>query len=139
MAVGDRKRGIALFVLVNAIFFAGLAFDGYLYVPPFLPRTPGFNIVATLTFIVQACNGGLCALVLAAADTKLPLLGLLARDPGTAWADLGAVHFLVSGGLNYFATVRLYDLLTGSAQEETAPVAGGPAPAPETAESGAQP
>ncbi len=116
VAAGDRRRGIALFVLINAIFFIGLAFGGYLYIPPFLPRDPGFNIVATLTFIVQACNGGLTSMTLAAADVSA--LGFLHRNGGASWADLGAFHFLVSGGLNYFATVRLYDLLTGKAEEE---------------------
>lgn len=114
-AAGDRRRAVWLFALIQGVFVAGLAFNGYVYLPPMNPRGADFNIVATLTFIVQACNAGFSMLVLGAAKANL---GLLARDSGAAYADLGAFHLLVSGGLNYFATVRLYDLLTGRAEAE---------------------
>lgn len=115
LLAGDRRRALWLFGLINGVFVAGLAFNGYIYMPPMSPRAPDFNIVATLTFIVQACNAGFTMMILWAGKAGVDLL---ARPAGAAFADLGAFHLLVSGGLNYFATVRLYDLLTGRAATE---------------------
>ncbi|MBX3729370.1 MAG: hypothetical protein KF858_09315 [Candidatus Sumerlaeia bacterium] len=108
----DFRRGIALFALLNGIFFGGLLYDGYLVVPAG-PGQEGFNIVALLSFLVQACHGGGCLAILGAERMGGVLGGLLVRDAGKAYSDLGAFHFLVAGALNYFATVRLYDLLAG--------------------------
>jgi len=113
---GDWRRGIALFVLLNGCFALGLAFNGTITLPAFSPRDPAFNVVAMLTFVVQAFHAGGVALLLALAGSEGPLARLLVRDPGTAFADLGAFHLLVAGGLNYFATVKLFDLLTGKEQ-----------------------
>lgn len=116
LAARDFRRGIVLFVLLNALFFLGLAYGGYLTVPA-LPRTEGFNIVALLTFLVQACHGGGCALILVAQKSGGALGGVFAKSGGASYSDLGAFHFLVAGGLNYFATMRLYDLLAGDSGE----------------------
>ena len=121
LAAGDRKRGIPLVIILNVIFFGGLLYGGYLYTPAFHPRSEQFNIVSALTFVVQACHGGGTVLLLGAEKVGGPLAGLLVRDPASAYSDLGSFHFLVAGALNYFATVKLFDLLTGRDHPEPAP------------------
>lgn len=115
LAAGDSRRGWSLFALLNGLFLLGLAFDGTAQPPAALaPGDPLFNIVAVLTFVVQAFHAGGTALVVLAGMAPETLAGrLLARDPGAAFSDLGTFHLLVAGALNYFATVRLFDKLTG--------------------------
>lgn len=112
LAARDMKRGIALAILLNGIFLLGLAYDGYLYVPPLAPADPAFNIVSLLTFIVQCCHAG-GVLILLGAEKAFGPDSVLVRNPGGPFSDLGSFHFLVAGALNYFATTRLYDLLAG--------------------------
>lgn len=126
-AAGDLARGALLFLLLNACFAAGLTYEGYVLVPAFDPRHPAFNIVGLLTFIVQCFDAGGTGLVLLAERMGGPLARLLVRDPGGAYSDLGAFHLLVAGGLNYFSTVRLFDLLTGADTHEVLETAGKPA------------
>jgi hypothetical protein len=116
----DWARGIGILVLINGVFLLGLVFDGYMTVPAMSPRDPSFNIFAALTFIVQLWHGGGVLAVFGAESMGGALAGLLVRDPGGAYSDLGAFHFAVAGGLNYFATVRLYDLMrSGDERAET--------------------
>ncbi|MCB2155185.1 hypothetical protein KQI84_09880 [bacterium] len=109
----DYRRGWLLFALLNGCFVLGLALHGTANLPSFHWGSPTFNIVAVLSFLVQIWHGGGTLLLLAVQHVGGPLAGLLLRDPGWAYADLGTFHLLVAGGLNYFATVRLYDLLAG--------------------------
>ncbi|MEQ8822122.1 MAG: hypothetical protein RLY93_17940 [Sumerlaeia bacterium] len=120
LAAGIRTRGWTLFALLNGCFLLGLAFNGTTEMPGLLPSSENWNIVAVLTFMVKVCHGGGTMLLLWLADSESLLGRLLVRDPGTAYSDLGSFHLLVSGGLNYFATVRLYDILTGADEDELA-------------------
>lgn len=110
--VKDRFRGVLLFVLINGIFALGLFFDGYVYVPS-LKLGPEFNVVAILTFFVQASHGFGTGILLFLDGKDWGIAKLLVRAPGAPYSDLGSFHLLVAGGLNYFASVRLYDLLRG--------------------------
>ena len=116
LAARDFRRGALLFLIINGIFVTGLLYDGYIYVPPFLWGMPNFNVVALLTFIVEVCAGGPTLLVLFSERAGGLLESTFVRPAGSAYSDLGAFHFLVAGGLNYFATTRLYDFLTGYAE-----------------------
>jgi len=111
LLVRDWARGIGIMVLINGVFLLGLVFDGYMAIPAMSPRDPSFNIFMALTFIVQLWHGGGVLAVFGAESMGGPLAALLVRDPGGAYSDLGSFHFAVAGGLNYFATVRLYDLI----------------------------
>lgn len=104
-------------ILINGCFAIGLFYGGYVMVPVFHFRHPEFNIVSLLTYISQAFHGGGWAL--------MQFLHTLGNENGTGWfnlhrmaarpySDLGVFHFVVAGGLNYFATVRLFDLLAGN-------------------------
>lgn len=113
LAARDWVRGACLVALVNGVFLLGLMFNGYVVVPAFSPKDPLFNVVSLLTFVMQAFHGGGCLAAIWAQGADGAVAGLLARDAGAPFADLGAFHLLVAGGLNYFATVKLFDLLTG--------------------------
>lgn len=113
---GDVLRGAILFVLLNGCFALGLWWNGFILVPPAW-KDPSFNIVSFLTFVVQMFHGGGTLLEIWCSRTgNLPML---VRDPGATYSDLGALHLLVAGGLNYFASVRLFDLLTDQAGNDT--------------------
>ena len=111
---GDWRRAAALFVVLNAIFAAGLAFNGVVIPPDTLnPRDPAFNIVGLLTFVVQMFHGGGCLLLVGLEGLPgAPLRDWLVRDAAAAYSDLGSFHLLVAGALNYFASAKLYDVLT---------------------------
>lgn len=112
LLVGERLRGVILFILINGVFALGLFFDGYVSLPSF-KFGPEFNLVSILTFIVQSAHGAGTGLLLVLQGQENALSKLLIRNPGAAYSDLGSFHLLVAGGLNYFASVRLFDLLTG--------------------------
>jgi hypothetical protein len=117
LAAGDRVRGLSFLFLLNGCFILGLVLDGIILTPS-LPNSPSFNIVAALTFLVQVFHGGgTLGVVLAQRFEEAGVLGLLARSGTGAYADLGAFHLLVAGGLNYLACVQLWDFLTGSEDE----------------------
>lgn len=118
LLAGDMVRGVSLLVLINGVFAAGLLFGGYIYVPPMMMGQEGFNIVALLTFLVQVCHGGGTGLILLAQQVGEPLENLLVRNAGAPFSDLGALHFTVAAALNYFATTRLWDYLTGRVELE---------------------
>lgn len=118
LAARDVRRGVFLFLLLNGVFFLGLAYDGYMYVPPFSRSNPAFNIVSLLIFIAEACHLGGTALLIVAEKIGGALGGILVRNPGGAYSDIGTLHFVVGGILNYFATVRLWDLLAGNVEED---------------------
>lgn len=118
LAAGDWRRGVALMFLINSVFLAGVAFSGYVLVPAFSPQDPTFNIFAVLTFLVQLFHGVGCLGYLGlSAVLPPPVLGALLGHPGAPYADLGAFHLAVAGGLNYFACVRLWDFLRGEDAE----------------------
>lgn len=121
LAAGDWRRGLALGALINSVFLAGMAFSGYVLVPAFSPSDPTFNIFAVLTFIVQLFHGAGCLGYLALSQALPPATAAaILGHPGAAYADLGAFHMAVAGGLNYFACVRLWDFLRGEATDEPA-------------------
>lgn len=122
LAVGDTRRGLAQFAVINAVLLAGFAFGGYFLPPVFSRNDPNFSLVSLLTFLVQFFHGGgwaLASLAEAAArrEAPLPLEALIlwfGGRPGAVYSDLGQFHLVVAGGLNYYSTVRLYDLLAGN-------------------------
>ncbi len=83
----------------------------------FHPRGEGFNLVGLLTYIAQAFHGGgwlaLQTAQNAAAENPASFFNLHNLAART-YSDLGAFHLVVAGCLNYFATVRLYDLMAGT-------------------------
>lgn len=119
IAAGDRRRGLALFLLINGCFLIGLLHGGYILPPEWSSKSPNFSIVACLTYIMQMLHGigwavgGICW-KMAKAGGASDLVLFFAGRPGMTNSDLGSFHLLVAGGLNYFATVRLYDLLAGN-------------------------
>lgn len=118
IAVGDRSRGLALFVGINGCFLAGLMLGGYVLPPEWSTASPNFSIVACLTYIMQFFHGAGWAAAnlcwgLVQEGSQNSIVNFLAGRPGATNSDLGAFHLLVAGGLNYFATMRLYDLLAG--------------------------
>ena len=124
----DWRRACVLFVLINICFAIGVLLGGTILPPlSWKPFTPDFNVVAVLTYLSQSFHGAgwlvLQALHGAAAETPDAYFNLR-RMAASTYGDLGSFHLVVAGGLNYFATVRLYDLLAGSpelTQEHTPP------------------
>ncbi|MCC5877313.1 MAG: hypothetical protein JJU11_13910 [Candidatus Sumerlaeia bacterium] len=117
LLVRDFARGLALLVLINGCFAMGLFYSGYVLVPVFSYRDPEFNIVSLLTYISQAFHGGGWALLQglhSLSGENGEGLFNLHRMASRPYSDLGVFHLVVAGGLNYFATVRLYDLLAGN-------------------------
>ena len=120
----DYSRAALLFVSLNGCYLAGMAWGGYVLAPQsWVPMTPEFNLVTALTYLTQAFHGSGWLL-----QQALQIAGgrqLLAEEPGffarfalqrmgaLPYSDLGCFHLIVAGGLNYFATVRLYDLTAG--------------------------
>ncbi|CAN5248563.1 hypothetical protein BH09SUM1_BH09SUM1_10700 [soil metagenome] len=86
--------------------------------PAFRWSDPEFNIVAILTYVTQSFFGSGWLFMLAthhaAAATPGAFFNLNRLAGANPWSDIGVLHFVVAGGLNYVATVRLYDLLAGS-------------------------
>jgi len=131
---GDWKRGLVLGLVINACFVGGLLYGGYVLMPAFSPRDPEFNVVMVLTYCSQAFYGGgwlllqiLQKLSAGSPDSFFSLQALAIKP----YSDLGSFHLVVAGSLNYLATIRLYELLTGkSATPE------GENPAPEAAAGG---
>lgn len=124
---GEVRRGALLFLLLNTCFLIGLAHGGYYFVPAWNPRSPNFNIVACLTYAVQFFHGGgwmLSWLLEGAAADGNRLAGFLVGSPGATHSDLGVFHVLVAGGLNYFATVRLYEVCRGMGAKPQSAAAG---------------
>jgi hypothetical protein len=133
IAVGDTKRGIALFVAMNGCFLIGLLLGGYVLPPEWSTSSPNFSIVSCLTFIMQFFHGiGWAAASvcwnLVQEGSQSGVVHFLAGNPGATNSDFGSFHLLVAGGLNYFATSRLYDLLAGDPTngEETPAIVGQP-------------
>lgn len=128
LAVRDVSRGITLFLVINFCFAMGVLLGGYILVPAtWSPRAAGFNLVGTLTYICQVFDGGGWLLVRILQNVSAGDADAFFNIKGQAvktYSDLGAFHLVVAGGLNYFATVRLYDLLAGnpelSAESEAA-------------------
>jgi len=135
IAVGDVARGLALAVTMNGCFLVGLLLGGYVLPPEWSTSSPNFSIVACLTFIMQFFHGigwaaGTICWHMVQEGSQSGVVQFFAGRPGSTYSDLGAFHLLVAGGLNYFATSRLYDLLAGdptiegdSAEEAGHPVA----------------
>jgi len=116
LAHGRLKRGMALFLVLNATFALGLAMNGGVVWPPWNWRDPnsGFNIVNNLTFILQM-GAGLPAIASLAAG-KWAATGWtswLAADPSHPLYDLSSFYLLVAGAMNYFAVCGAYDWLYG--------------------------
>lgn len=116
MAVGDLRRGLALFAILNGVFVIGLYWGGYYLAP--VPRSHAdFSIVAWLSYGVQLFHGAgwmLCTWAQeSAGTTENPAIRFLAGRPAAEFSDLGSFHLLVAAGLNYLTTVRLWDLLRG--------------------------
>ncbi len=118
----DTARGVTLFVIINAVFAIGLLYGGYIMAPTTLQvRDPNFNLVGLLTWFVQAFHGagwlGLQWLesVSAGNDDAYFNLNHLARR---TYSDIGSLHLLIAGGVNYFASAHLYDLLTGQVEAQ---------------------
>ncbi len=117
-ACRDYARGAALFVLINTIFAIGVLLGGYVLAPDSLvPMTRGFNLVGALTYLAEAFHGGGWVLIRflqnVSADNPDAFFQMKNQAIKT-YSDLGVFHLVVAGGLNYFATVRLYDLLAGN-------------------------
>lgn len=114
----DVARGVILFVVINACFAIGLFLGGYILPPlSWTPFSPNFNLVAILTYLAQFFHGGGWLALqylqnLAAGDPEANFN--MQRLGAMTYSDLGAFHLVVAGSLNYFSTVRLYDLLAGN-------------------------
>ncbi len=113
---GDRNRGIQLFILITGCFLIGVLWGGFILSPAWVgPRHPEFNLVLMLSYIVQVFNGigwGILSFLHSISDDEA-LFGIISMS-SRSYSDLGQFHLIVSGALNYFATVRLYDLLAGN-------------------------
>lgn len=118
IGVGDVARGVTLFILINATFATGVWMGGYILEPAsWRPFTAEFNLVGILTYIVQAFHGGGWFLLDWLQDAAAADMGAFFNQKAQAvrtYSDLGVFHLITAGGLNYFATVRLYDLLAGT-------------------------
>lgn len=117
LAVRDYARGLTFFAVINAILLAGVALGGYVLTPVWHYRHPEFNLVAVLTYLTQALHGSgwllLHALHGFAAQSPQSFFNIHAMSSRT-YSDLGLFHLITAGGLNYYTTVRLYDLTAGN-------------------------
>jgi hypothetical protein len=141
MAAGDYKRGSALFVIINSILIGGIAYGGYVVNPQWNFRASDFNLVSLLTFIAQAFHGGgwlllqwIEASAAGNAESAFNIQNLAIKP----FSDLGVFHLVVAGGLNYFATMRLYDLMAGNPELTESPKTKASKPAPADADASAQ-
>ncbi len=115
--VKDYARGITLFFVINACLAIGILMGGYVLEPiSWKPFTPEFNLVGILTYVVQGFSGGgfifLNFFQARAAEDPESYFNIIRLGSQTL-SDLGVFHLIVAGALNYFSTVRLYDLLAG--------------------------
>jgi hypothetical protein len=138
IAVKDVARGVTLFVVINLCFAIGLMLGGYILEPAsWRPLTPQFNLVGVLTYLSQAFHGGgwllLRFLQDASADTPQAFFNI-EHQAARTYADLGAFHLVAAGALNYFATVRLYDLLAGTPELSASAPSSEANPKPDLAE-----
>lgn len=114
---GNFARGITLLILINLLFLIGVAYGGHVVMPAWYYKAPEFNIVAILTYLVEAFHGGgwLALQYLHSISETNPDAAFNSINMGqSAYSDLGVFHLIVAGGLNYASTVRLYDLCSGN-------------------------
>lgn len=123
--VGERTRAWVLLIVLNATFAMGLTLKGSVVVPEFNVRSPTFNFINVLTFVVDLGAGGPALSCIAArnglAEGDLPggIRGWFAGNESSATYDLGAFHLLLVGALNYFACCALYDRFRHRREEKT--------------------
>jgi hypothetical protein len=111
--LGLKHRAILAGAILHGTFLAGLLLDGSVIVPDFHSGADGYNLIGILLFVVQSGAGFMAIL------SALPeFLGTWAsvfpsREYG-AYADLGQVYLLVSGGMNYFLALSFWSHLTSA-------------------------
>jgi hypothetical protein len=115
---GLRARAVIVFVVLEAVFLAGAFLRGSLLLPEMNYRSPDFNLVAVLTVFTQSFNGLLSFVSL------LPEIAggfhILPYDETNQWSDLGSFYLLVSGGMNYFVLVSVWDNFLSRRTEQVA-------------------
>ncbi len=116
--MGEKTRAVLLGAVLQFTFLMGCILRGSVVLPDLQGGADGFNIVAVLVFVIQMGNGALASLSL------LPELfggavSILPTNESHAYADLGQMWLLVSGGMNYFLVMATMGVKTGA--DETAP------------------
>ena len=114
LALGDKRRGLALVILLNGMFLLGVKLQGGVILPEFNVKSSTFNVINVLTFTVQLGAGCPSLLSLEAHQatekgSTSPLIRFLAGEESAATFDLGSFHLLLVGALNYFACCAIYD------------------------------
>jgi hypothetical protein len=100
-------RGIALFAIIMLTFVIGIALNGGVIWPIWVPGDEGFNIVNCLTFLVQL-GCGLPSLISLAASQGIILDSIQPKE-WHPFFDLASFYILISGAMNYFILMNFYD------------------------------
>ena len=110
-------RGVLLFVVIEGTFVVGLVLHGAVSIP--IINLTGGGIIGFLSFVIQLGNGilGLVSLwaytvVERIREQGLDPTGLIeffGGRPSQALFEMGGFYLLVSGAMNYFATMNFYD------------------------------
>jgi hypothetical protein len=109
-ALGQYARAFVLFVLVQTPFVFGVLLFGSVPLPAWAPGDYGFNIVNTLTFVIQMCNGLLSGIWLIGNVSGAQFFQGVESSP---YFDLASFYIMVSGAANYFAFWNFYDRHVG--------------------------
>jgi len=102
----DWRRGLILFVVVQATFLTGMMLHGAVLWPAISPQDWGFNAQSILTFVVQIGNGLAALLCLGAAQLFPDWAAQIRSD---AFFELGTIYLLVAGAANLFSVGGVYD------------------------------
>ena len=103
---GERRRGLAIFVLFTLTFAIGLLLKGTVVFPVWTPGKEGFNIINILTFFHQLGYGSLSILCLLSHYTGWKVFS---GEQSFAFFDLATYYLIVAGGLNYLMLFNFYD------------------------------
>lgn len=99
---GKYLKGLAFFILLNGLFLGGMALHGEIAIPILNIHSQEFNFVNILVFIFGFGNGIMTIINL------LPFAKF--GDISLSTYEVGTLFMVVSGSLNVFAVMNVWDL-----------------------------
>jgi hypothetical protein len=100
--LGDMKRAILFFILLNGLFYWGMTLRGEIAFPILDLKSNEFNFVNILVFFLGIGNGMMTCL------NMLPFARM--GDISVTTYEIGTLFMVVSGAMNVFVTYHAIDL-----------------------------
>jgi hypothetical protein len=100
--LGDYKRAILFFILLNGLFLWGMTLRGEIAFPILDLKSNEFNFVNILVFLLGIGNGMMTCL------NMLPFARM--GDISVTTYEIGTLFMVVSGAMNVFVTYHAVDL-----------------------------